>query len=208
MIRTMGLGIAFAAAALLLVGCAAEPGTVRVTGRLIDAETGEPVSRDRIFVHAFNDATEHQVSLKPNSETTFELEMPAPEIRLRIPDLQHAYELFEEDFVAKDGRLEVDVRLQPTHWIQLHGTVLWKDKDGSLRPLNEGDGNVRKASLSGGRYVGFGTDATGRFATRAPRELIEVLSINTSYQHEPREVDLSDVEADEFEVHFVLTQSR
>lgn len=205
--RATDIGATLVAAALLLGGCAGES-TVRVTGQLLDAETGEPVPRTRIFVHAFNDAIGHQVSLEPNSETEFELEMPEPTIRLRIPDLSHEYELFEEDFVAEDGRLHVDVRLQPTHWVLLHGTVLWRDAEGALHPLSEGDGNVRKASLTAGQYVGFPTDADGRYSVRAPRKLLRVLSINTNYVHAPREVDLREVEDDEYELNFVLSPSR
>jgi hypothetical protein len=201
--RVAGVATCLAALLLVLGACAGEP-TVRVTGSLIDAETGEAVPRKRIFVHAFNDATGHQVSLRPDGTTSFELEMPAPEIRLRIPDLEHGYELFEEDFVAVDGALHVDVSLQPTHWVRMHGTVLWRDADGKLRPLAAGDPNVRSAQLSANHGVRFFPDASGRYTVRAPRKLLRVLSINTNYVHEPREVDLRGVEADDFEFDLVL----
>lgn len=195
--------------ALLAPGCAgdASSGTVRVTGRVVDAETGEPIERSHMYVHAFNDATGHQVSLKPTGSSEFELEMPDPEIRLRVPDLSDEYELYEERFVAEDGALDVTVRMQPTHWVRLHGTVLWRDADGTLRPTSEGDGNVRKARLSAGP-VGFDTEDDGTYSVRAPRESLKILSINTNYHHTPRVLDLSDVTADDYEFHIVLTPNR
>jgi len=202
--------VALVLCAQLLPGCTKQRSgsAVHVTVRLVDDETGEPVSRAGNYVHAFNDATGHQASLDPADETEFELEMPAPEIRLRVPDRTNTYELFEEDFVAKDGVLDVEIRLRPTHWIRLHGTLLWKDTDGTLRPLSEGDGNVRKAALSAGRGVGFEPGSDGAYSVNAPREVLEIVSINTNYRHAPTRVDLSNETGDDYALDLVLSPSR
>jgi len=201
---------AIAAAVPAVTACAGDSSEniVHVTVRLVDDETGEPVSRAQNYVHAFNDATGHQVSLEPADETGFELEIPLPEIRLRVPDRTNTYELFEETFVAENGVLDLEIRLRPTHWIRLHGTVLWRDSDGTLRPLSEGDGNVRKAALTLGRSVGLSPGPDGSYSVKAPREEMEVLSINTNYHHAPARVDLSGETGDDYEVNFVLSPSR
>jgi len=42
-----------------------EPEGYRIHGRPLDAETGKPVSRETIYVHAFHDPTDHWVTLDP-----------------------------------------------------------------------------------------------------------------------------------------------
>ncbi len=191
----------------MLSGCSEpKPRTgVLVTGQLLDAESGAPVSRENIYVHAFNDATKTQVSVEPGGDAEFELEIPAPEIRLRVADTTNVYELFEQDYVAKGGRLDVEVRLQPTHWVRLHGTILWRDGQGRLRPLSEGDGQVRDARLSAGREVQFDPDGDGEYSVMAPREALEISTINTSYVSNPASVDLSGVTGEEHKLDLVLT---
>ncbi len=59
---------------LVLEGCAgkeAGSGDFLVRGRLLDDETGLPVSRSTIYVHAFNDSTGFQVSLEPADSSEF-----------------------------------------------------------------------------------------------------------------------------------------
>ncbi len=195
---------------LLGAGCGGGAGVgeqdlcVRVTGRLVDDETGRPVSRDAIYIHAFNDEVPYQVSLEPDDETTFELGAPEPNVRLRIADTSNEYELYERTFTVENGALDVEVRLKPTHWVRLHGTVLWRD-GAAPRPLREGDGNVRHGQVSLGRY-GLHAQEDGTYATRVPRERFEVLVINTSYSPQPREVDLRGVTGEEHELDFVLTR--
>ncbi len=176
----------------------------RVTGRLIDDETGAAVSRTSIYVHAFHDADTTQVSLKPTNDPTFELTIPGDVIRLRIPDLSHEYELFEQTFTAQNGVIDVDVRLTPTHWVQVRGKVLWRDGD-QLRPVSEGDGNVRSARVSmgpGGHALSLGAD--GSYTRRVPRQLLHVLTVNTNRSPNPREIDLAGFTGDEYEQDVIL----
>lgn len=189
-------------------GCSG--GGTRVTGRLVDAETGKPVPRSTFYVHAFDDAAKLQVSLDPDDDADFSLRMTGTsidgrKIRLRIPDLSNTYELWEQTFEEQDGVLDVDVRLKPTHWVRLHGKVLWRD-GAVLRPLGEEtQGNVRNAQVSAGR-VGLRPDAAGNYSVKAPRELLKVLTINTNRRAEPSEIDLSACKSDEFEQDVTLAE--
>ena len=198
-------------ALLLLAGCSAGSSLgsgTEVRGRLVDAETGKPVPRSTFYVHAFDDAAKLQVSLDPDDDADFSLRMTGTsidgrKIRLRIPDLSNTYELWEQTFEEQDGVLDVDVRLKPTHWVRLHGKVLWRD-GAVLRPLGEEkQGNVRNAQVSAGR-VGLRPDAAGNYSVKAPRELLKVLTINTNRRAEPSEIDLSAFKGDEFEQDVTL----
>jgi hypothetical protein len=181
----------------------------RVTGRLVDDETGKPVARSTFYVHAFDDAAKLQVSLDPSDDTDFALTMGGTSvdgrrIRLRIPDLSHTYELWESTLEEQDGVLDVEVRLKPTHWVRLHGKVLWRDGD-RLRPIHEGDGNVRHAMVRAGP-AGLRPDRDGSYSVKAPRELLPVLTIDTNRSAHPKEIDLRGVTEDEFEVDVVLEE--
>ncbi|MCP5024496.1 MAG: hypothetical protein GY930_22365 [bacterium] len=172
----------------------------------MDDKTGEPVSRETMYAHAFNDSLGKQVSLKPGGDDRFELCIAGPEIRLRIPDLSDTYFLFEQDYAVEGSMLDIEVRLKPTHWILLHGTMQWEDGNGDLHPLYEGGAIARKASLSAGP-VGLSPFDDGHYSVRAPRKLLEFLSINTSYVHSPRVVDLRGETGDEYELNFVFRPS-
>lgn len=192
-----------------LAACGGGPfgGGTRVTGRLVDDETGKPVARTTIYVHAFDDAAKLQVSAAPSSATDFALTMTGTsidgrKIRVRVPDLSNTYELWEKTFEEQDGVLDVDVRLKPTHWVRLHGKVLWRDGD-KLRPLAEGDGNVRHAMVSAGR-AGLRPGPDGTYSVKAPREVLKILTIDTNRSASPREIDLSGVTADDFEQDVTL----
>lgn len=178
-------------------------GAILVTGRLADADTGQPVSRRTFYVHAFNDAIDKQVSLDPADSSEFALRLREPEIRLRIYDRKDKYRLYEQTFIAKAGVLDVEVRLEPTHWIVLHGRVLWRDGAGLLYPLGEGDGNVRNGDLNVGPH-GLEPDEDGNYSVRASRELHQIQSINTNYVHVPKEVDLRGDLGDEHRFDVIL----
>ncbi len=113
------LGILLALTVHFLVGCSSPMACdeVQVKVRLVDDETGEPVSRETMYAHAFNDSLGKQVSLKPGGDDRFELCIAGPEIRLRIPDLSDTYFLFEQDYAVEGSMLDIEVRLKPTHWI-------------------------------------------------------------------------------------------
>ncbi len=211
-LRSLKRPLAFVLVAILLalqthffVACISNEtcGQVEVFVRLVDDETGEPVSRNGNYVHAYNDAQDLSVMLEPGDGDRFELCMQEPEIRLLIPDGSGFYKVFEQSFTAKDGVLDIEVRLKRAHGVRLYGTMLWEDASGDLHPLSEGSGNIRHVFL-GGMPSGSDLSDDGQYSVRKPRELLEFRSINTSYYHSPMEVDLRGVTEDEYELNFVF----
>jgi len=179
-------------------GCAGEPEGFRIRGRLVDAETGEPVSRESIYVHAFHDATHHQVTLDPESASTYEVEMPAAEVRLRIADKSRRYKLYEERYVFEPGTNEFDVRLEQTHFVLLHGRVLDKETG---KPLERSEGLGRAARMHIDEVNGdYGSvtvpKADGSFSVRVPRSLLRIRFVNTAKTPADPALDLRGVDGD------------
>jgi hypothetical protein len=197
------LGVSVAACA----GDAPPADGVRVTGRIVDAESGLAVPRDHVFVHGFSDDVKAQVSLRPETGTApFSLDLPTRNVRLRVADTTKQYELWEQTFTADAATLDREVRLVPTHWVLVHVGVRWRDGD-KLRPLEEGDGNVRKASLAfspsadSSSYDHMGSSS---YSVRLPRRKYDVLLINTNRSVSPKTFDLSGVAGEETTAEFVL----
>ena len=197
------LGIATAP----LGGCAeqGEPGKgYTLRGRLLDTETGRPVSRRTVYIHAFNDEVPHQVTLDPADTPEFSLTMPRPAIRLRVYDREHIYALYEATLVATAEVTRNEVRLRPTGWVRLHGKVLWRDGK-RWRPPSEGGGEVRKVFLAFRTEAGPLRPASvypahdGSYSLRAPRERLRVSVVNTSLDLEAQVIDLRGVAGDEVE---------
>lgn len=172
-------------------------------GRIVDAETGAPVPRTSIFVHAFDDATKRQVSLKPDDDDAFELTAPAATVRLRVADTSGRYELNQQTFTVTGGAWDGTIRLVPTHFVRLHGRILWRDGD-RLRPPSEGDGRVVNAFLGIGGKSGVYPKEDGSYSVRVPRELIRILPVNTSLGPNPATLDLAGFEGDEKEYDIIL----
>lgn len=191
----------------MLAACArapSPPGSVVLRGKLVDAETGEPVSRGAVYIHAFDDATKRQVSLSPDAdEDSFELTAPAATVRLRIADTSKRYELNEQTFTVSGGAWNGTVRMVPTHFVRLHGRVLWRDGD-KLRPPSEGDGRVRHAGVSFGPGGGVSYDEDGSFSARLPRKSLKILLINTSLSPAQDSLDLSAFTGDEQDFDIIL----
>ena len=191
--------------AALLAACAAAPppGSVVLRGNLVDAETGEPVSRRTVYVHAFDDATKRQVSLSPDAdEDSFELMAPAATVRLRIADTSKRYELNEQTFTVSGGAWNGTIRMVPTHFVRLHGRILWRDGD-KLRPPSEGGGDVQHGFLGIGR-AHVRPEDDGSYSARVPRELLRVLTVNTSRAASPSTLDLTGFEGDEKQFDIIL----
>lgn len=189
-------------------------GPIHVTGRLLDAETGRPVSRAKIWIHGFNDdpadpahrsLPKQQRSLAPGDATTFEFNLVEPTIRLRVADGEHVYELFEQELTARDGRLDVDVRLTPTHWVRLHGRVFWRE-NGKLEPFVPTRSRWRGATICLSRGNSPEPDDRGNYSVLVPRELIKVLTIDSPRRVEPHEIDLRAERGDERAQDFVFEE--
>jgi hypothetical protein len=189
-----------------LAGCAngsAPPGSVVVRGRIVDAETGEPVPRTSIHVHAFDDATKRKVSLAPEDDDAFELTAPAATVRLRVADTSGRYLLNEQTFTVAGGVWDGTVRMVPTHHVHLHGRILWRDGE-KLRPPSEGDGSVQHAFLGIGPKYGVRPAEDGSYSVRVPRELLPLRTVNTSRGPNPATLDLTGFEGDEKEYDIIL----
>lgn len=185
-----------------------------MTGRLLDAETGRPVSRARIWIHGFNDDPDdpayrrppkQQRSLAPDDETVFEFNLVEPTIRLRVFDKENVYQRFEQTLAAQDGRLDVDVRLTPTHWVRLHGRVFWRE-GGRLEPFVPRHGRWLENEICLSRGNPLDPDEHGCYSTRAPRELLKVMTISSPRRVTPREVDLRDERGDDHVQDFVFEE--
>jgi hypothetical protein len=202
--------VALAAVALAAAACAAEPpppSGVRVSGRILDSETGLPVPRDHVWVHGFSDDAGAQVSLKPESgDAPFSLDLPTRSVRLRVVDASRKYEVWERTLSADGPSLETDVHLVPTHLVLVHVIVRWRD-GAALRPLSDGDGNVRQAMLSFSD-TGSGSDVehagAGEYSLRLPRKTLRVLVVDTNRHATPNTLDLSGFQGDETTAEFVL----
>jgi hypothetical protein len=185
-------------------GCG--PGNIEVRGRLVDAETGAPVRRDRVYVHAFDDATKVQVSLEPDpTASTFELHLPSPEIRLRVYDMEGVHALYEKSFTAPaDGKLDVEVRLEPTHWIRLHGHFYYRVAD-RVWPVDNGDGSMGCCPLIEiGPRSSVDHDDDGAYSLLVPRELLKIGMVDTACHPVPAELDLRGATGDEREFDLYL----
>ena len=192
--------------AALVAACAdEEPEGYRVRGSLLDGETGEPVSRATFYVHAFHDATDHQVSLDPADPATFEMVMPAAEVRLRIADKSRRYRLYEERHVLHRGDNELDVRLEPTHFVRLHGRVLDADTGEPLERTEGigGDARLHVRDEDGKDGIVTVPDEDGSYSVRVPRHRLRFRFVNTGKGPVEPTLDLSGYEGDAFE-HDIL----
>src|SRR5262245_35795805 len=189
-----------------LAGCAAgsaPAGTVTIRGRLVDAETGERVARTTIFVHAIDDANGGVVTAKPDAADSFELAGLPPTVRLRVADTSDRYRLNEQQVTVPGESLDTTISLVPTHWVRLHGRVLWRDGE-RLRPPSEGDGDVVHGFLCIGPKYGIRPEKDGSYSVRVPREVVEIAKVNTSRSPSPHTVDLREVAGDEKELDIIL----
>jgi hypothetical protein len=174
-----------------------------VSGRLVDAETGRPVPRTAIYVHAFDDATKRKVSLSPDDDDAFELRTTWPVVRLRVADTSNEYRLDERTLTIAGDAWDGTIRLVPTHRVRVHGRVLWRD-GANLRPPSDGDGTVRHAHVFFGRAGGADHAEDGSFSVRLPREALQILTINTGLSPAQKSLDLSAVQGDEFAFDVIL----
>lgn len=178
-------------------------GAVVVRGHVVDDETGKPVPRTTIYVHAFDDAKKRQVTAAPKADDSFELTAPAPTIRLRVADTSDRYLLNEQTFAATSATVDMTIRLVPSHWVRLYGRVLWRDGDW-LRPTSQGGADVASAFLGIGPKSGVRPNVDGSYSVRVPREVVSILPVNTSRAPQPKSVDLRDVKGDEKQLDIIL----
>jgi hypothetical protein len=190
-------------ALLLLAGaCASDPSHL-LHGRVIDAETGEPVSRRTMYVHFFCDEIDFQRTLDPEDASTYSVRLPRPTVRVRAADRSGVYALFEQTLTIDGEALEHDIRLTPTHFVLLRGRAIDAVTGEAIRPTGGwGSGPVLHldADKVGWGKSGVTLDDEGAFSLRVPRAKLRVRAINTSKRIVNPVIDLTGYEADERDV--------
>ena len=194
MIRSILLRSALLVPALAC--CAREPDGYEIRGRIVDAETREPVSRESLDVHLFNDSVKAQTSLVREDEAGFRACMPAASVRLRVVDRTKRYEFFERQFEVPSSGLDYVVELVPTHFVLVKGRLLENGK-----PPHIEEGIIGGAPLLGFAWEGDSTDADyssddGSFEIRLPRTRVRVQMLDTGLSPVPAILDLTAVDAD------------
>lgn len=190
-----------------LQGCESDSGQFEIRGRLIDTETGAPVSRVNVNVHLFNDAAKAQVSFPLEDEATFVARMPGAGVRLRVIDRTDKYRFFERNLEIPATGLETVVELVPTHFVLVKGRLLENGK----AP------RVEAGVIGGTPLLGFawdddckGTDYDaddGSFEVRLPRTRVEVQMLDTGLGPVPPILDLTGVTVDVVVQDICLTPS-
>ena len=194
-------------AALLFAGCGCSvvpgEGDLRVSGWLVDAETGESVSREDIYIHAYDDTTGEQLTLEHSKSSEFAFDTESSVVRFLIVDKGHKYKKYERVYdLQKDG-VELEAALQPTHFVRVSGRVLVGSSKEQLRPIRS------SPELGATPFVHLGDerlklDSSGRYSTRLDRELHRVQRLNFGGEVHPTELDLRGCEKDEFQFDVTL----
>lgn len=207
------------AVCLLLAACGDEGGGAapssrpyEVEGRLLDAETGAEVSARTIYLHFFCDEVKWKLSLDPEDTPYYAVKVPRARVRVRAHDQERTYAAFERELVLEEGKQTFDIRLQPTHYVRLHGRVVDGATGKPIPPATPGE-----RETLGDRVLFYfqhegvpchpGTVAPaddGSYALKVPRGVIKILAVNTAQRLKVSEVDLTGIEGDEHVFDIVL----
>ncbi len=196
--------------AVLSVGCGsssgeAPEGHVTLEGRLVDAETGEAVSREGIFVHLFCDDLGVKNSIEREDTAAYRAFMPGETIRVRVFDPENRYQRFEETITVSGDARTFDIELQPTGFVTMHGQVVVGDTGELVIPergemLGDGGPFFNFSSETGSFRSGMiSIDNSGSYAVKVPRGSIRIDSLNAPTSPAERVVDLTDYDGDTFE---------
>lgn len=204
--RALSLAIGLVASLLVVsTGCSTVPGegNVRVSGRLVDMETGRDVSRRNMIIHAFDDQAGEQVTLGKAKGSEFVFNTTSPLVRLRIVDTSHEYKLYEGGHIEFGDGIKLEAGLRPTHFVRVHGRVLMGSNHDSLRPIPS------SPIIGATPFVHIGDrklspDSNGYYSTRLPRRLHRIQTINFGGTVHPYELDLRDYAEDEVQVDVTL----
>ncbi len=178
-------------------------GDIRVSGRLVDVETGRSVSRRSFYIHGFDDATGEQVTLDPSEGSEFAFNTTSPIVRLRIVDKEHKYKVYERSHTEWGDGIKLEAALRPTHFVRVHGRVLMGGSKDDLQPVPQSSviGAMPFVSLDG-RHLGY--DSSGHYSIRLPREQLELRTTNFGGEVHPKELDLRHVTSNELQLDVTL----
>jgi hypothetical protein len=202
--------------AALAAACGSEPGRhddpagsgdYLLKGRVLDAGTGEPVSREKMHLHFFCDEIDHQVTLDPDDTSDYAVRMPRPTIRVRAADGTDTYHLLETTLRLEASAREFDIELRPTGFVLLRGRVIDASTGKAILPTRGMGAGPRlylrceEPSWAGGSFV---PEPDGTFSLKAPRAVIEVAAVNTAMGVRTKRIDLTGVTAAEHAIEIVL----
>lgn len=182
------------------------PGGYLLTGTIVDSETGAPISRRDIFVHAFNDSIDLEISLEPADESTFTVRLPLPEVRLRIADKSDQYHLFESRIDIPVAGLNHQVQLVPTHFVRLHGQLLTIE-NGVWKSKAPGAGHFGISFALDGDRPGIWPctlSSSASFEVHLPRDRLRIFLIDTELSPNPSCIDLTGIGTDLVELEIRL----
>jgi hypothetical protein len=176
----------------------------RLHGRILDAETGTPVSREHAYLHFFCDAIDVQKSFDPADLTSYDVRMPRAEIRIRIKDKTEEYALFEKTVTVDGNDREYDIRLVPTHFVLLRGRAI--DVATGQAVEQHGHGPLLYFDAEPGDWGRsmVRLDDDGAFTLRVPRAKLRIQAVDTSKRIANPILDLTGFEGGEteFELRF------
>ncbi len=189
---------------LLASGCAREGFTIR--GTVIDSETGEEVSRAKMYLHFFCDEIDYQQSLDPRDVTDFEVSMPRATVRIRAADGSSRYHLFETTIEITGSEIEFDIPMVPTHYVLLQGKIL-DARAGTVILPKPGLGNTPLFYIhdeKGFNASMIGPASNGTYSVRVPREKLTILVVNTPLGLRTGTLDLTGFEGEVRKFDLVL----
>lgn len=164
----------------------------RLSGRVLDADTGEEVSRETLYLHFFSDDVKLKKTLNPEPGSRYEVLMPQAKVRVRVSDKERRYALFEETIDLASKAESYDIKLKPTNYIRLHGTV---KEDGKPVPPSDGTPGDRVMLYfeSDGKPIAgpIPPASDGTYSLRVPRGPIKILTVNTAKKPKNDTVDLT-----------------
>lgn len=179
----------------------ADPGGPHVLrATLRDASTGDPVPRTGLYVHLFCDDLRFQRTLPASDAAEFRAGMPGPRVRIRVHDPAGIWEPLEQTVAVEKGEAVLDLRLRPTGYILLRGSVIDGRTGEPIRnlpaegpPPPPGEGPLFSFLCDDPAFsVHFVVpDADGRYAVRVPRARIRIGVVDTALAPETPEVVLS-----------------
>ncbi len=185
------LGVVTAASSLL-AGCGDSTTNAgyRLKGKVVDAETGERVSRETIYLHFFCDAIKAQKTIDRGAGSTYDVLMPQATIRVRVADKSDRYKLFEQTITLASKQQTFDIPLVPTHNIRLHGKVAGYRPPGPDAKLGD---SVLFYFEHGGRAVAgpMAPDSDGTYSLYVPRGIITITAVNMGGKIKDPTVDLT-----------------
>ena len=162
----------------------------RVHGRIVDAETGETISLERLTVRFYMDGLP---LVRADSGERFDVRLPFHEACMVVDDPRKRYFPYEESLRIPAAGLGHVVRLRPTHRVLLKGRAIDARTGG---PARLGKTSVSLLGDDGAGAVYVEPDEQGRFEVYVPRGVLRFGYVNPMVLAVDPTIDLGGVEGD------------